>query len=281
MKTAFWTLVAGVVSWTGVGHAEGQSAPDGSRAGEFTLTAEMQPMAASKYKLYATEPSLEVLRSGAVATAVKEWKNESLRSILPPDSKAVGATFPVRVDAFLPFLQQIHAGARETVNHMITNPGAFGCVLERGESTLDVLYRVHAGFELAAKRAWMAPAQFEGRLVLDRRSGEVRHFSLRLPPTRPNADLNVARGEGFIADIGSIPKMEVATSTPRAADAAGDEHDGDDENVQRARDSLQRAFYPFAAIDWLPMQEGLERAFDEDRPLHVVILFGALADESC
>ncbi len=239
----------------------------------FVLRAEWQPMTQSKYRLHETEPALAALRAPAVAAEVRSWPNASLASILPADGQPLGVPFRVAVADFLPFLRQIHPGACERVQHMIQAPGAFGCVVERSDATLDVLYRVHAGFEIEANAAWMAPAQFEGRLVVDRRAGTVDHFSLRLPPTRPNVVVNVAQDFGVIADIGSIPAMSDGTAAaPRA---------GDTDRLRHARAVLERAFYDFAAIDWLPLEEGLERANAEELPLHVVVLFGALTDESC
>jgi hypothetical protein len=51
--------------------------------------------------------------------------------------------------------------------------------------------------------------------------------------------------------------------------------------LARARLALSRSLYAFARIDWVPFPESLARAAAEDKPLHVVVLFGALGDESC
>jgi len=246
--------------------------PDGG--GEFELRARWQPMAGSKYRLHEGEPALQAMRAPKVAEESRSWPAESVSKLLPPLDSRDDQPFAVRVHAVLPFLRQLHPGAQERVTHMITHPGAFGRVLKQDESTLDVLYRVHAGFELVKGRANLAPAQFEGRLVLDRATGAVRHFSLELPPTRPNVDLNVTMGAGtVIADIGSVPAMGLSTAGPPPA--------VEPEALARARLELQRAFYPFAEIEWLPLAQGLERSITEERPMHLVILFGALGDESC
>jgi hypothetical protein len=244
----------------------------------FELKARWEPIAASKYKLHETQSSLAALRAPKPAKPVGSWPFESVQPLLPAAVQAGRApldeVFRLRVDSFLPFLRQLHPGAQGTVKHMIDHPGAFGWVLERTDDTLDVLYRVHAGFELEAERAWAALAQFEGRLVVDRRNGAVEHFSLRLPETSPNVDVNVALSKDrIIADIGTIPALGLATE--KAARPC------DEARLEQGRAALRRAFYEFAAIEWHSLDDGLLRAAAEDKPLHVVVLFGALADESC
>ena len=77
------------------------------------------------------------------------------------------------------------------------------------------------------------------------------------------------------ADIGWVPRMELVGGTPvdvpwtRSMPLA------------EARTRLARSFYAFAAIDWLPFDEAVMTARELDRPLHVVVLFGTLDDESC
>jgi hypothetical protein len=48
-----------------------------------------------------------------------------------------------------------------------------------------------------------------------------------------------------------------------------------------ARQRLARMFYGFAAIQWTPFETALAKAKAEKKPLHVVVLFGTLDDESC
>jgi hypothetical protein len=48
-----------------------------------------------------------------------------------------------------------------------------------------------------------------------------------------------------------------------------------------ARLLLARRFYAFAAVEWLPFEVAVKRARKEKKPLHAVLLFGSLDDESC
>ncbi len=240
----------------------------------FRLQATWKPMRDSKYRLFESTESLRAMQSPRVASAAAEWPNQSIEFALPPADQPLDQPFRVPVDGFMPFLRQLHPGAAPRVTHMIPAPGAYGVVLQRDATTLDLFYRVHAGFELVQDKAWIAVAQFEGRLILEPTAHAVRHFSLTLPPTTPNIDMNVrAEGIGITADIGSVPEMTL--STERSAP------DVPPDRLESVRKVLRRSFYDFAAIEWTSLQEGLERAIAEDMPLHVVILFGALTDESC
>jgi len=44
---------------------------------------------------------------------------------------------------------------------------------------------------------------------------------------------------------------------------------------------LAERFYPFAAIDWLELPAALAASRATGKPMHVVLLFGSLLDESC
>ena len=50
------------------------------------------------------------------------------------------------------------------------------------------------------------------------------------------------------------------------------------EEVER---KFQDAFYKFSEIEWTPIEDAVERAKASNRPIHAVLLFGVLDDESC
>lgn len=77
------------------------------------------------------------------------------------------------------------------------------------------------------------------------------------------------------ADIGWVPRMEL--SGGELAEAAWASSVPDEE----ARVALRRAFYPFAALDWLPFEEAVVASAERKKPLHLVLLFGCLDDDSC
>jgi hypothetical protein len=113
-------------------------------------------------------------------------------------------------------------------------------------------------------------------MVVDRRSGEVVAFEWKVPEQSANVDVNVADGGGILADIGRTPEMELAGGTFPAF--ATDARQISEYEVD---DALARAFYPFAEIEWLGLEEARAESRETGKPLHVIALFGSLLDESC
>ena len=75
-----------------------------------------------------------------------------------------------------------------------------------------------------------------------------------------------------------IPRMELSTlsSTP-VREIAWETAITEEE----AREKLATAFYKFAKIEWVPIENAVELAKLTNRPIHALVLFGALDDESC
>lgn len=67
--------------------------------------------------------------------------------------------------------------------------------------------------------------------------------------------------------LSSVPVREIAWETAIPAEAA--------------RKKLMTAFYKFAKIEWVPIEDAIELAKATNRPIHALVLFGALDDESC
>ena len=51
--------------------------------------------------------------------------------------------------------------------------------------------------------------------------------------------------------------------------------------AEEARRSLEFKFYKFAEIDWMPIDRAVELAKAENRPIHTILVWGCLDDESC
>jgi hypothetical protein len=185
--------------------------------------------------------------------------------------------------AILEFLRQFHAGAMLRAGFGGGEvPGTYACLRALSEDAFEVLLRAHAAFELEDGVLYK-PAQFEGRLVVERASGKLLWFRLELPSRDPNVDVNVPaefeedgrKLQGFSADIGWVPRMELASGD---APALAWTHEFP---LEDARLKLRTYFYAFAALGWLPFEEAVLRAHAEQKPLHLVLLFGALDDDSC
>lgn len=238
--------------------------------------------------VYGFEHKYPQLRALAPAAERASYGAERFRPFLPAALVAVGDSWRVEAAAALPFLRQLHPGATHELHHDfgqgLAAHGAWACLRSLDETHAEVLLRVHAEFRHQGDGKgepswWLTPAQFRGRMVIDRRSGQVVAFELRVPEQSANVDVNVSAGEGFIADIGRIPRMELsggAFPAPAAPAATGTCI-----SEREAEDILARRFYPFAEIEWLDLPAARAESRASGKPLHVLALFGSLTDESC
>jgi hypothetical protein len=256
---------------------------------EFTLELEAawSPLTGT---VYGFEKKYEVIRSLAPATERANYARAAFQPLLPVNEVRVGDVWSIDPKSLVAILKQLHPGATDRLHHgwfgNIKLPGnaegAYACLRALGPKHAEVLLRVHADFLLDGdgsieKSSWITPAQFEGHLLLDRAQGVVSWFELSLPQQSANVDVNIAEERGVMADIGRFDRMElkggvgISTPDPLAAEVS----------VEEARQRLARKFYEFASIEWLPLGEALSEAVKKKKPLHVVILFGSLLDESC
>jgi hypothetical protein len=245
---------------------------------ELELEAYWEPCKDSLYHLFAETPAL---RAPSPSEPKRRYGAASFRPPLPEEPVALGEVWRVEAGAVLAFLSQFHPGARVRSDFFGGEvPGTWATLRAVGPEAFEVLLRAHAVLHLEDGVVYK-PAQFEGRLVLGRSDGALRSFSLALPSRDTNVDVNVPQGDGppspykpMMADIGWVPRMEL---TGGAAAPAWTRSIPDEE----ARLALRRAFYPFAALDWLPFEEAVRAARERKKPLHLVLVFGCLDDDSC
>ena len=292
------TLAAALIALvTGCGTVDATGPPEET----FTLNAEWGPIASSHHGMHLPDGSglAEILNPGPRLTRVT-YKWSDIAPLLPPDDIDVGGVWKVDVEVLVALLQQLHPSATSRLHHHNTVVdteasygtladrdldlmghaapgapiGAHATLLARG-SVVDILLRAHVEFRLRDDTVFYTPSQFEGRLVIDPEARRVHALTLAVPDRDTNVDINVHdEGEDYgRVDIGHVPHLGLrTTSEPRALD---------DAVLDMARQRLRLEFYRFAAIDWLLLEDAVERARDGDRPLHVIVLLGTLDDESC
>ena len=210
---------------------------------------------------------------------LKNYSQTDFQVFLPPSTANVGDIWELDPKGILPFLRQFHPGATTeiTVSSHRTpkSDGAKACLRAISSNYAEIVFRIHAQFTLDAARVRLLPAQFAGRLVLNRKEGVVVEFSLALPPRNSNVDVNAFKA----ADMAFIPRMELSTLSSGLST-----HDITWETAiteEEARKKLATAFYKFAEIEWTPIEDTVELAKGTNRPIHALVLFGALDDESC
>ena len=245
-----------------------------SDSGSLELTAEWGPIKESSHKRHERDDLRDVLQPGP-HRRTESYPWTAFEALLPDDSVNVGEVFSLDFELVQPFLEQVHPHPRaESHMNWAAYSGVYGVLLERTEDSVDLLLRAHIEFELKPKTIFFTVSQFEGRLVANVKEKSAVGFRLAVPARSYNYDVHIREQNRTLIDIGYVPDLGVRGG-------ALPEDDPDDEELEKARIQLKRAFYPFARLDWMSFAEGLEAAEVENKPLHLVTIFGQLDDESC
>lgn len=224
------------------------------------------------------EQWLEVFNPGP-AHPLKSYSTADFQVFLPPSTVKVGDVWDLDPERILPFLRQFHPGATLKLPRYGAIPAdqkdAKACLRALSSEYADIVFRIHARFTLDTSiHAYMMPAQFAGHLIINRDTGTVCQFTLSLP----NRDSNVDIGAFRTHDIGFIPRMELRSLSETQPEAMAWEAAI---TAEEADKKFQSALYTFAEIAWTPIEEAVERTKALKRPIHAVLLFGVLDDESC
>ena len=207
------------------------------------------------------------------AQLLKHYSTTDFQIFLPPSTANVGDVWDLDPDRILPFLRQFHPGATMNLRH--GQNGAKACLRAISPEYADIVFRIHARFILDASiGAYLRPAQFAGHLVINLNSGTVRQFTLSLPRRNSNVDM----GAFTSRDLGFVPRMELCSLSEPQPKSIDWETAIAAEEVGKKFENL---LYKFTEIEWTPIEDAVELAKTSNRPIHAVLLFGALDDESC
>ncbi len=268
-----------------------------SSTASLQVQAHWEPIADATYNLHQpTQEQLDKLKARLPEPINMEWEQvlelfnpkpaHPLRNynqadfqvFLPPSTANVGDIWELDPKRILPFLCQFHPGATTEItvfsHRTPKSDGAKACLRAISPNYAEIVFRIHAQFVLDASGIRLLPSQLAGRLVLNRTEGVVVEFSLALPSRNSNVSVNAFRA----ADIAFIPCMELSTSSSTPVREITWETVITEEE---ARKKLAAAFYKFAEIEWTPIEDTVELAKETNRPIHVLVLFGTLDDESC
>ena len=155
----------------------------------------------------------------------QEYGTDAFSVFFPNGNFTVGHLWKLDVKKIIPFLRQFHPGATaEMRNNLGTeyileffglmlfhssrfeSEGAYACIRAVSPTYAEIVFRIHAEFLLDREAgAYLTPAQFTGRLILNRKYGTIREFWLYLPPGNTNVNIN-AYGS---ADMVFVPRMEL------------------------------------------------------------------------
>ena len=258
-----------------------------NNSASLEVHAHWDPIADSTYNLDKSSPENTELFDLSPNEPVREYKGNAFNAFLPSSSATVGDVWELDLDSVIPFLSQFHPGARGKLRH--GQKGAFACLRALSPTYADIIFRIHAEFTLATRRkpgwkpgthehlideARFIPSQFAGRLLINLKTGVIRNFSIALPPRNSNVDIN----DFEYADMVFVPRMELLATPTQTSDDIKWE---DVITPEAARKRLALKFYKFAEINWLPLAAAVAESEETQRPIHAVLTWGPLDDESC
>ena len=204
---------------------------------------------------------------------LKDYSTSDFQVFLPPSTVNVGDVWDLDPERILPFLHQFHPGATMDVGY--DGNGAKACLRALSPEYADIVFRIHARFTLNASiEAYLRPAQFAGHLFINRNSGTICQWTLSLPNRNSNVDIGAFRTH----DIGFVPHMELRSLSETQPESMAWEAAI---TAEEADKKFQNALYKFAEIEWTPIEDAVDLAKASNRPIHAVLLFGVLDDESC
>ena len=244
---------------------------------------------------------LDVVRRLYMALSVdvhaKSYSERDFSGFLPPENvSTTGHLWALDPETSAVFLKQFQPDVSVRSASVGRRPGpdgAFAVLQGVSASYLDIVFRVHAEFDLVpkstnlrARNAWYTPASFLGRIVVNRNAGTVEYFQLGVPTdivknihgTVLTAPTN-EHPQGFrVYQFLRADRMELIGGSLQGLE---DVHWGDKIETAQAHDKLTKVFYKFKEINFLPFHQALAIARTQKKPIFAVVALGALDDQSC
>ena len=244
------------------------------------LKAKIDPVGLALQKTHKGWYTLDTLRA---AEETKEYAASVLRAVLPDAPVSVGNSWRVK-PSIVDLLKQFHKGATLELHINDQSKGGWAILRAINAQWVEIRFRLHGQFVL--EDGWITPSQFNGRVVIDRRSGKVAYFRMHVPQFPLNFD--VGRRITYYKDgvpqnaadagAGYCPRIELVGGGSSATDEV---KWSESLPINQADQKLALQFYPAWKIDWIPWNEALAKAQQLKKPLHVVSADGPFKDEAC
>ena len=226
----------------------------------------------------------DVLANLRAAEPEKQYPASIFCDFLPKDAVSVGTPWEIEHAGALELLKQLHPspslGMRaELPYHKNESQGLWACLRAYDAEFADIVFRIHAQFAL--KDGWFTPSQFTGHLVIDRIKRSVAFFQMDISKGTINFDAKWKTdpdAEGHITDCGFCPQMELCAGIENVLRNTEFVESITQEEVEH---KLIRCFYKSQQINWVSLEEALEMAPTQQKPIHALSIDGPLADESC
>ena len=230
------------------------------------------PIEYTQYNFHVEWDELANLR---VAEPEKQYPASVFRAFLPAEAVSVGDLWKIEEEGVLELLQQLYPKPNLDIRlNSGDSRGLWACLRAYNDQYAEIVFRIHAEFILKDGR--FTPSQFAGHLVIDRIEEKVASFKMHVPEGILNFD--VGRNSTRSIDVGFCPRMELRAEIQ---EVPLDIKFVESITQEAAERKLILRFYKSQQINWVSLEEALEMAPAQGKPVHVVSIDGPLADESC
>ena len=219
-------------------------------------------------------PTAAGLRSGIGETFLQRLQRLLRENPTSPgNSVSVGDVWKIEQTGLLTLLRQLHPNPRLDMHlNWGDSRGTWACLRAYNAEFADIVFRIHAEFRLAD--GWFTPSQFTGQLVINRIDEKVAFFRMYVPQGTINFDVN----RYWTADAGFCPQIELRAGTENIIQGT---QFSEAITLAEASHLLSLRFYKSQQINWISVEEALEIAQTQQKPIHIVSTDGPLTDEAC
>ena len=212
-----------------------------------------------------------------VAEPEKQYPASVFQSFLSSEPVSVGECWQIQQEDALKLLRQLSPRPQLKLHINAGDPdrAMWACLRAYNNEFAEILFRIHGQFVM--NHGWLTPSQFAGHLIIDRIKEKIVSFKLHVPKTTLNFDIGWTQEDGrTAAAIGYCPQMELYTGAPPQ-----DVKFIASITQEEAERALVSCFYEFQKINWVSLEEALEMAPVQQKPVHVISVDGPLFDEAC
>ena len=220
----------------------------------------------------------EALANLRVAEPKKEHSVSVFGAFLPDKPVSVGDYWQIDDQGALTLLRQLQPNPNLDMHINIGDSrGLWACLRAYNDAFAEIVFRIHAEFALTD--GWFTPSQFAGQLVIDRIKKRIAFFQMRVPEgtlfdvnwKKHKDRLGFSEDPYFSTDGGICPQIELRTEI-QASNSEFAEHITQEE----ADRTLIQRFYKSQQINWVPLEEALEIAEIQQKPIHAISIDGPL-----
>ncbi len=241
-------------------------------ASEVLVKGFIAPIEYTQYGFHVEWDELANLR---VAEPEKRYPASVFRTFLPSEAVSVGDLWKIEEGGVLELLRQLYPKPSLDISMNAGDSyGLWACLRAYNDKYAEIVFRIHAEFILEDGR--FTPSQFTGYLVIDRIKEKVASFKMYVPEGVLNFD--VGRNSTRTIDVGFCPQIELRAEI---REIAPDIKFVESITQEAAERKLILRFYKSQQINWVSLEEALEMAPAQQKPIHVISIDGPLADESC